>query len=78
MNVRVAYRKTSIQTVYHHEKVFKASDQSDTVWLDAVRLKCFLLRRHWPECVGRVNRTFCFTGAIDVLQGAVLRSPISP
>ena len=20
-------------------------------------------RRHWPECVGRVNRTFCFTGA---------------
>ena len=21
-------------------------------------------RRHWPECVGRVNRTFCFTGAI--------------
>ena len=21
-------------------------------------------RRYWPECVGRVNRTFCFTGAI--------------
>ena len=19
-------------------------------------------RRHWPECLGRVNRTFCFTG----------------
>ena len=21
-------------------------------------------RRHWSECVGRVNRTFCFTAAI--------------
>ena len=21
-------------------------------------------KRHYPECVGRVHRTFCFTGAI--------------
>ena len=21
-------------------------------------------RRHWPECIERVNRTFCFTGVI--------------
>ena len=25
-------------------------------------------RRHWPECVGRVNRTFCFTGTITLLD----------
>ena len=35
------------------------------------------LKTHWPECVGRLNRTFCFTGAIDALQGAVVRRPIS-
>ena len=34
-------------------------------------------RRHWPEYFGRVKRTFCFSGAIDVLQGAVVRRPIS-
>ena len=31
-------------------------------------------RRHWPECVGRVNRTFCFTG---VSYRAQLLRPIS-
>ena len=40
--------------------------------------KVLLVEETLPECVGRVNRTFCFTGAIDVLQGAVLRRPISP
>ena len=25
-------------------------------------------RRHWPERVGRVNRTFCFTGASYTAQ----------
>ena len=24
--------------------------------------KVFNRRRHWPECIGHVNRTFCFTG----------------
>ena len=54
----VAYSETSIQTVYHYEKVLKASD---IVWF--VSSACNL-RRHWPECVGDVNRTFCFTAAI--------------
>ena len=35
------------------------------------------LRRHWVECVGRVNRTFCFTDVIDVLKGSMLPRPIS-
>ena len=60
--------------MYHYEKVLKASDHSDIVWF--VSSGCNL-RRHWPECVGRVERTFCFIGAIDVLQGAVVRKPIS-
>ena len=60
--------------MYHYEKVLKASGQSDIVWF--VSSGCNL-RRYWPECVGRVERTFCFIGAIDVLQGAVVRKPIS-
>ena len=36
------------------------------------------LGRHWPEYVERVKRSFLFTGAIDVLQDAVVRRPISP
>ena len=60
--------------MYHYEKVLKASDQSDVVWF--VSSGCNL-RRHWPECVERVERTCCFIGAIDVLQGAVVRKPIS-
>ena len=52
----------------------KASDQSDIVWFVLSACK---LRRHWPERVGRVKRAFCFTGAIDVLHGAVVRRPIS-
>ena len=60
--------------MYHYEKVLKARDQRDIVWF--VSSVCYL-RRHWPECFGRVKRTFCFTGAIDVLQGAVVRLPIS-
>ena len=74
MNGRVPYSETSIQTVYDNEKVLKASNQRDTVWL--VSSACYL-RRHWPECFRRVKRTFCFTGAIDVLLGAVVRGPIS-
>ena len=74
MNARVPYSETSIQTVYDNEKVLKASDQRDIVWF--VSSACYL-RRHWPECFGRVKRTFCFTGAIDVLLGAVVRGPIS-
>ena len=67
-------QRTSIETVDDNEKVLKASDQRDIVWF--VSSACYL-RRHWPECFGRVKRTFCFTGAIDVLQGAVVRRPIS-
>ena len=35
-------------------------------------------RRHWPECVGRVNRTFCFTGAsyrAQLLKGRLVLNP---
>ena len=63
--------------MYHdYEKVLKASDQRDIVWF--VSNACYL-RRLWPECVGCVKTdwTFCFTGGIDVLQGAVVRRPIS-
>ena len=74
LNVRVPYSETSSQTVYDNEKVLKVSDQRDIVWF--VSSACFL-RRHWPECFWRVKRTFCFTGAIDVLLGAVVRGPIS-
>ena len=60
--------------MYHYEKVLKVSDHSDSVWF--VSSGCNL-RRHWPECVGRVERTCSFIGAIDVLQGAVVGRPIS-
>ena len=65
--------RTSIQTVYHYEKVLKASN---IVWF--VSSACNL-RGHWPECVGHVpvNRTFYFTGAIDILQCAIGERPIS-
>ena len=62
-------QRTSIETVDDNEKVLKASDQRDIVWF--VSSACYL-RRHWPECFGRVKRTFCFTGAIDVLLGTVV------
>ena len=54
--------------MYHYEKVLKASN---IVWLDSSACN---LRRHWPECVGHVpvNRTFYFTDAIDILQGAIV------
>ena len=35
-------------------------------------------RRHWPECVGRVNGAFCFTGAsykAQLLRGRLLLNP---
>ena len=67
-------RKGCVQPVYDNEKVLKASDQRDIVWF--VSSACYL-RRHWPECFRRVKRTFCFTGAIDALQGVVVRRPIS-
>ena len=70
MNVSVAYSETSIE--YDNEKVLKASDQRDIVWFVSSAL-----RGHWPECFGRVKRTFCFTGAIDILRDAVVRGPIS-
>ena len=54
--------------MYHYEKVLKVSVQRGII--------CYL-RRNWPECAGSVKRTFYFTGAIDVLQGAVIRRPIS-
>ena len=60
--------------MYHNEKVLKASDQRDIVRF--LSSACYL-RRHWPEGFGRVKRTFCVTGAIDVLLGAVVRRPIS-
>ena len=57
-----------------NEKVLKANDQRNVVWFVS---SAGYLRRHWPECFGRVKRTFCFTGAIVILQGAVVRRPIS-
>ena len=51
-----------------------ASYQRDIVWFFSS--SCYLRGRHWPEGVGRVKRTFGFTGAIDVLHGAVVRRPI--
>ena len=38
--LRVAYSETSIYTVYHNEKVLKASDQRDIVW--SVSSACYL------------------------------------
>ena len=35
-------------------------------------------RGHWPECVRRVNRTFCFTGAsyrAQLLKGRLVLNP---
>ena len=35
-------------------------------------------RRHWPERVGHVNRTFCFTGAsyrAQLLKGRLVLNP---
>ena len=35
-------------------------------------------RRHWPECVGRVNGTFCLTGAsyrAQLLKGRLVLNP---
>ena len=46
--LKVAHSETSIK-LSHHEKVLKAFD---IVWLVS---SAFNLRRHWPECVGRVN-----------------------
>ena len=43
--------------VYDNKKVLKASDQCDIVWF--VSSACYL-RRHMPECFGRVKRTFLF------------------
>ena len=68
--------------MYHNEKVFKASDQRDIVWFVSSASKCYL-RRHWPECFGRVKRTFqvclvssssklkMFTGSVCVRLTAV-------
>ena len=47
---------------------------NDIVWFFSSACN---LRRHWVECVGRVNRTFCFTDVIDVLQGSMVQRPIS-
>ena len=55
--------------MYHYEKAVKASD---IVWFFS---SAYNLRRHWLECVGQVNGTFCFTGAIDVVQGTVVQRP---
>ena len=37
---------------YFERKVLKASDQRDIVWF--VSSACYL-RRHWPECFGRIK-----------------------
>ena len=47
-------RKGCVQPVYDNEKVLNSSDQRDIVWF--VSSACYL-RRHWPECFGRVKRT---------------------
>ena len=38
------------------------------VWF--VSSTCYL-RRHWLECFGRLKRTFCFTGVIDVRSESI-------
>ena len=60
--------------MYHNEKVLKASDQRDIVWF--VSSACYLkaLARVLQTCK---KITFCFTGAIDILLGAVVRRPQS-
>ena len=58
--------------MYHYEKVLKASDKSDIVWF--VSSFCNS-RRDWPEYTVKI--IFCFPGAVVVLQGAVVRRPIS-
>ena len=44
-----------------------------------VGVKCFSnQRRHWSECVGRINKTFCFTGAsyrAQLLKGRLVLNP---
>ena len=59
MFVRV---QVAVEGVHHFGKVVKGSN-----------IVCFVvgacnLRRKWLECVEHVNKTFCFTGAIDVLE----------
>ena len=71
----VVYSETYTLILYHYEKVLKASYQRDIVWF--VSSSRYLGRRHWPECLGRVKRSFCFTGAVAVQHGAVVRRPIS-
>ena len=63
-----------VQVAVEGKGWMKASDHRDIVWF--VSSAC-CLRRHWPECFGRVKRTFCFTGAIDVLLGQLFERPIS-
>ena len=62
----------AIDKYFCTEKLVKAND---VVWFFSSDCN---LRSHWEECVGRVNRTFCFTiFAIDVLQGSIVQRPIS-
>ena len=61
--------------MYHNEKVLKASDQRGIVWF--VSSTCYseeTLARVFQAC--KTQELFG-TGAIDVLQGVVVRRPIS-
>ena len=52
--------------MHHYQKVVKGSD------IVCFVVSAFNLRRKGLECVGHVNKTFCFTGAIDALQSEVV------
>ena len=49
----------------------------EKIWYGSVSSACNR-RRHWPECVGRVNSTFCFTGAsyrAQLFKGRLVLNP---
>ena len=69
----------------HYLDTHHSINHSTTIYIHTLLLPLLIrvilsacyLRRQWPECFGRAKRTFCFTGTIDVLQGAVFGRPIS-
>ena len=48
------YVEMKVSQTYNKSKSWMKSDQRDIVWF--VSSACYL-RRHWPECFGRVKRT---------------------
>ena len=57
--------------MYHYEKVLKASGI-----LRFVSSAC-ILRRHWSEYVGRVNRTFVLLVKLMFCEAQLLEGPLA-